>query len=269
MKNHFLKNKDYVLDLKKYQNQITLIEKDLLFFSRLEKLAKKGNKIDCFGSHWILGFAPKHASTNQIALRSGANFITIQPEHCLFAPTYTLLEWKFEALSPFQWEAFISPAKMPDFLPKTPVLFRRLKTTMPKTKLEIYNLVQTAIDSKDYTLIEEQKVKSIFAERAKIALEKNYKNEINLQEICKSLRASRMTFSNSFKKSYGMTPVEFRHRLRIFEALRLINIGYAVTDACAEAGFKDHAQFLHHFKSLLSTTPLNYSPRKLTQLPKI
>lgn len=263
MKNNFLKNTTYTLDLKKYKNQIVLADSEILYFSRLEKRSNHKNKIDSFGSHWILAYAPSNSKDSFISIRDGSKFVPIHAGDCLFAPAYSILEWKMESSQSFQWQAFISALPLPTDFPTKPLLFKQSHILYPKNRKEIINYIYSLIDQNNYLAIEQQKVKSIFAARAKEAIELNYNKEKSIKELTQSLKASRMTFSNLFKKSYGLTPVEYRHRLRIFEALRLINIGKSITDASYDSGFKDHAQFLYHFKRLLHTTPLNYSPRKL------
>lgn len=68
--------------------------------------------------------------------------------------------------------------------------------------------------------------------------------------------------SREFRKVYQLSPVGYRHRLRLFHALKLLSLGKPITDTCYEAGFKSLTQFNTHFKKYLGVQPTNYSTRK-------
>lgn len=267
MKNHsFSPANNYSLSVEDYQKNIKCLEKDLLYFSREDKSPKPSAKIDTFAGHWLLGFSPEPEI--DITVRNGENYISIQKSKAIFIPQYCIVEWNIKNSTPFKWDAFISPIEAPREFIRNPIVFPYDSTKRPQTINEIFKLIENHLNKSDYIEIEQQKIISTLALRVKEVIDTNFREDISLEELTKKMNVSRMSFSSSFKKSYGLSPVAYRHRLRIFEGLRLINKGYSVTDAVMSSGFSDHAQFISHFKKTLGTTPVHYSPNQLRISPE-
>lgn len=262
MKNHsFSPANNYSLSVDDYQKNIKCLEKDLLYFTRVDKYPKTSVKIDTFAGHWLLGFSPEPEIN--ISIRNGENYISIQKSKAIFIPKYCLVEWNIQNSIPFRWDAFISPTEVPSNFIRKPIVFPYDSNNRPQTISQIFTLIGSHLKASDYIEIEQQKVISTLALRVKEIIDDNFREDISITELTKKLNVSRMSFSSSFKKAYGLTPVAYRHRLRIFEGLRLINQGHSVTDAVLASGFSDHAQFINHFKKTLGTTPVHYSPNQL------
>lgn len=260
-KKTFKKNKKYVIDLKNYRKDITYLDEDLIFFSQLEKNKCDVKRIEAFARYWLLFI---HTDpTVQISVRNGSKLLSIDKPSILFLPPFNITEWHIKSNHSFKWEAFISTALLPKNLPKDPIIFPFVLKKPLRNYDEIIKLIQAQVNNKHCIVVETQKENSILALRVKETLDQYFTKNLNISDVSKKLNASRTSVSTSFKKAYGLSPIEYRHLLRIFEALRLINEGFSVADALLNSGFKDHAQFIKHFKRVLQTTPNKYSPSLL------
>lgn len=257
----FYPDEEYSLKLDDYQNTVQWIEKDLLHFVRTETNAPHSTKIDCFASHWLLAFAPNPVPN--VSIRNGAAWEQVTNSGVIFIPPFSIVEWLIESGDQFQWEAFISTRPLPNYFPKGPIVFSDFSEKKPKNIHEIFQLIGHQMETSDYLKVEQQKEDSTLALRAKEAIDQSFNTDTKIADLTRRLNVSRMAFSSSFKKAYGLSPVAYRHRLRIFEALKLINQGESVTTSLFASGFSDHSQFVYHFKKLLVATPYQYCPRQL------
>lgn len=69
---------------------------------------------------------------------------------------------------------------------------------------------------------------------------------------------SNMCISNLeklFQKNFGLTPVSYRNKVRIYHAKKLISGGYSVTDAALMTGFSDYFYFARIFKKFDGCSP--------------
>ena len=91
-------------------------------------------------------------------------------------------------------------------------------------------------------------------------LEKNYKNDISIDEIAKFASMSISSLHENFKKATSLSPIQFIKQLRLHNAHSLLLLGYNASNAAFESGYNNSAQFSREFKRLFG-----YSPKELKQ----
>ena len=89
-------------------------------------------------------------------------------------------------------------------------------------------------------------------------IEKNFKNDLSIEEIAKFSSMSISSLHDNFKKATSLSPIQFIKQLRLHNAHSLLLAGYNASNAAFESGYSNSAQFSREFKRLFG-----YSPRDL------
>lgn len=257
----FQLDRHYFLKTKSYTSFSKILEEHLIYFERIDDIIRNERKLDCFSSHWIIGIA-KDVPPG-IFIRNGKTYLEIKSRDVIFLPAFTILEWFFEVTTQIEWTGYISPLPIPGNIIEKPFLFRNDSNISFKNSADIFDFLLQRQQSQDAIGIEEQAKPSHTALTIKHEIQKNYTSTEGLSSLVTKLNISRMTFSTTFKRAYGLTPIQYQHRLRIFESLRLINLGYSITDALFTVGFSDPGQYIDHFKKILNVNPRNYVPKNI------
>lgn len=85
------------------------------------------------------------------------------------------------------------------------------------------------------------------------------KTELTVTELAKNSGMSRSDFFKYFKKATSMSPVQYRQKLRLLEAKRLIQDNkLRVERAAYEVGYKSASQFSREFSRMFGVSPKSY-----------
>lgn len=91
-------------------------------------------------------------------------------------------------------------------------------------------------------------------------LNNNYRESINLNELCFLYSTNKTTLCRQFKAAYGMTVVDYVHSLRIRDAKRLLRDGeYNITQIADMLGFSSVHYFSRLFKQATRLSPSAYA----------
>lgn len=86
-----------------------------------------------------------------------------------------------------------------------------------------------------------------------------YRQPLSIDELAHHVKRNASYLITSFKKQYGLAPLEFMHRTRITKAEELLLTTDATIEAIAEElGYCDGAYFNRIFKKWTGTTPSAY-----------
>lgn len=96
------------------------------------------------------------------------------------------------------------------------------------------------------------------ARRASDSMQGDPGSRTTLARIAKTAGTSRRTLERLFRDDTGMTLGQWRRRLRLVTALRLLAEGKRVTAAALEAGYESPSAFVAMFKRELGITPGKY-----------
>ena len=98
--------------------------------------------------------------------------------------------------------------------------------------------------------------------RAKAFLEDNYKKDISLDDVSRTVDISPYYFSKLFKEQTGENFVEYLTNIRIENAKKLLqNCDLSIKNICADTGYSDPNYFSRIFKKLVGVTPTEYRER--------
>ena len=100
------------------------------------------------------------------------------------------------------------------------------------------------------------------AVRAKAILDAEYANPLEIGRIAARLRTPPAVLSRTFKNSFGMPPVRYRHHVRIMDALMQFADGGVPLDVFQDVGFDDLSRFYKVFRKIACTAPGSYRPAK-------
>jgi AraC-like DNA-binding protein len=93
---------------------------------------------------------------------------------------------------------------------------------------------------------------------AKVYIDENYHESIDLEEISQQAFLSRFHFHRLFTKIYRRTPHQYLTRKRLDKAKDMLAENKAVTDVCNEIGFESIGSFSVLFKKEIGFAPQYY-----------
>jgi AraC-like DNA-binding protein len=93
-------------------------------------------------------------------------------------------------------------------------------------------------------------------------LEKNFKNDITVDEIAKYASMSISSLHENFKKVTSLSPIQYIKQLRLHNAHSLLLLGYNASDAAFESGYNNSAQFSREFKRVFGLSPRDIKNKK-------
>jgi len=93
---------------------------------------------------------------------------------------------------------------------------------------------------------------------AKVFIDENYHEAIDLDEISQKAYLSRFHFHRLFSKVYKKTPLQYLTAKRIEKAKSLLSENKPVTDVCNEVGFESLGSFSVLFKKEIGFAPTYY-----------
>jgi len=93
---------------------------------------------------------------------------------------------------------------------------------------------------------------------AKVFIDENYHEAINLDEISQKAFLSRYHFHRLFSQVYKKTPHEYLTLKRIEKAKDLLSENKQVTEVCNEVGFESLGSFSMLFKREIGFAPTYY-----------
>lgn len=93
---------------------------------------------------------------------------------------------------------------------------------------------------------------------AKVFIDENYQEDIDLDEISRQAFLSRFHFHRLFRKVYRRTPHQYLTQKRIDKAKDLLAENKPVTDVCNEVGFESIGSFSTLFKKEIGFAPTYY-----------
>ena len=93
-------------------------------------------------------------------------------------------------------------------------------------------------------------------------IEKNYYDELSLNDMAKRSNMSTRTFIRKFTQITGNTPLVYVQRVRMETAKRLLEKGrLTVEQVCVQVGYGDFGFFRNIFKRLTGVTPQEYKKK--------
>jgi len=94
--------------------------------------------------------------------------------------------------------------------------------------------------------------------RAKLFIDNNYSENIDLDNIADEAFFSKFHFIRQFKKIYGKTPHQYLIVVRIEKAMELLRTDIPVSEVCYAVGFESLGSFSGLFKRIVGLTPSAY-----------
>lgn len=93
---------------------------------------------------------------------------------------------------------------------------------------------------------------------AKVFIDNNYREEIDLEQVSKQAFLSRFHFHRLFKQVYQKTPHQYITQKRLDKAKTLLSDNKTVTEVCNEVGFESLGSFSLLFKKGTGFPPAYY-----------
>lgn len=90
-------------------------------------------------------------------------------------------------------------------------------------------------------------------------IEENYKNDITVNELAQKAHLHPNYFIKTFKKQFGVPPIQYINRLRLTKArYALTNTVGSIQEIAADCGFNGQSQFSKAFRQLFGLSPTEY-----------
>lgn len=124
---------------------------------------------------------------------------------------------------------------------------------------KIASLLSLLMEDSWHKTYEEKEVKANICDDVKLWLDKNYTNQISLEEIAQKFNINKFYLSRIFKDKYGSTLIDYVTILRITQAKRLLRFSTMTIEEITETcGYSDSNYFTRIFKKTENTTPGAY-----------
>lgn len=244
-----------------YVSDFQLLAQDLIYFDRTHSFKQDASEIDAFGKFWCLAladFAPGQVSIHRL----GESIPLIGP-HSLWIPPSSLIDWRLSA-GTIEWSSYLSTLPLPADLPNSPMALSGLPAHKFSTADELFSFVRGCSPAFPIDKVEEPNSLAI---RLREKLDESFSTHRTLHEIAVDLKVTHAAMTRAFRRCFGVSPVVYRNRKRVFEAMSLLLLkGQRPTETCFQVGFEDISRFNKQFRKQMNAIPSQYKPKKKNYL---
>ncbi len=238
-----------------YVNDLVRLDSGLLYFKRNHWRDADTVETDVFSDFWNLIFLPRQAST-LAATRKGGSVPLVGPM-AVWIPPFSVIQWRLSR-GCLTWGAYLAETPFPPDVPRLPIAFPWDGRAMPKSEAEIFSAIREARGA--LAIGKEEKVSAVAA-RAKNEIDRTFSSSMSLAEIAHRLGFPRAVMTREFKACFGITPVAYRNKMRIFDSFRLLIVsGKAsnISEIAHDVGFDDLSSFNKTFRKELNAVPTTF-----------
>ncbi|MBL7544443.1 MAG: helix-turn-helix transcriptional regulator [Bdellovibrionaceae bacterium] len=247
------KRKSFSIETPSYVANVLFLEKNIVFSNKVHYY-QKNVYVQTYGTEWAISFADLPA--NRVKLRSGNNLIPLQGPTLIFQAPFSILEFHVEE-GPLRWGYIGSTIKCPIEINGCRIVSQNDVKNLFNQK----HVLEMLMALKAGQIVIQEKNKSAVSEKLKECLDNNYTENLNIADFAKKLKISRVVMTRSFSLTYGISPVEYRTKLRLFRALAFMREGLSITEASYLVGFSNPSLFIRSFKKHLNATPHQYKSK--------
>jgi AraC-like DNA-binding protein len=126
------------------------------------------------------------------------------------------------------------------------------KTPLPGSSSELVRLFARPIS---YRTLEVGSDASPLSRAAKRRIAETYRDDIPIAQIAAELKVSHAHLSRQFKRDFGFSLLNYRHRLRVSEATSRLYRGDKILDVGENVGFNDTSRFYQGFRKITGVPP--------------
>ncbi|MBL7545234.1 MAG: helix-turn-helix transcriptional regulator [Bdellovibrionaceae bacterium] len=240
-----------------YTHEFHYLSANEIFFDRKQKYCPGYEEIDVYGGFWSFLFAKLPEGSVTICINN--KDVSVSGAIGVFIPAHAVVHWKIN--SPFlHWFAYSNRLPADDNFPKDLTLF-----SLPNFEKEISPewIREFIVKSSDKLVLSQMHINP-YAKKLKTLLDKDYKLNTSLQSYALGLGISKEWLIKYFKKSYGLTPINYRNRKRLMDTLFALHVDKEkIVDLSHDMGFQDLKHFNALFKKVISALPSQFLPGKL------
>lgn len=258
-----MRKADWSVAGRDYWAEVMLLDQGVLLSNRHVWFARQ-EVVETYGPNGCLALA--HAQPGDLALGLEGEWISLEGGVVVVIPPFGVVRWRLGTCPrPVSWTAImttrlVSPRGAPIWPRDVCFLSHLPHVHLPTTWSH-------ALEWIDRVSREGRRVVSsggpAVANKLKNYLDAHYQGlESQMCQAAAALKCSRVVLSRAFTRQYGLTPKEYRHRMRVFAALSSMNEGVPVTEAALEAGYTDPGQLGRQFHRYLQVSPRDYQAPK-------
>jgi AraC-like DNA-binding protein len=212
---------------------------------------------DATGPYWVFGVVRLHGG--RLHYLHGRHQVRAPgPRFAVFMPPWSIVRAARGSLT-VSTDAIATDAPLFPGAPARAVALAWPGGEPPSTVPAIERALKASAPLLD---ISREVAPSAAALRAKAAIDDAYARPVTLARLASGAGQSPSALSRAFRRAYGMPPVEYRHRLRIMDAMFRVAAGAEILAVLHEVGFGDASRLYRHFQGLLCAPPGSYSPRR-------
>ncbi len=140
-------------------------------------------------------------------------------------------------------------------------LVKKMDENMLSVQIELLSIFDELFKNKVFIENQEsEKVNSSLLKNVILFIQYNYKNNISIDEIARSVYISPDHLIRLLKKAIGFSPKEYIIRLRLQDAIHLMakNQTESIANIAIQSGFDDVNYFSRLFKKKMGITPSEY-----------
>jgi AraC-like DNA-binding protein len=193
-----------------------------------------------------------------VAYRHGPALVPAPRRYAVFLPPFAIVQASLDHcdLTSRAW-IFQSPARQTFSHPA--LCWRSGDDSEPASIDDILRRVAAGADA---TPVDRAPEPASLARQAKAIIDGTYRTVAAIGAIAPRLRVSPARLSRTFKQTYGIAPVRYRHQIRVVDALTQFAGGAVPSDVFQDVGFNDLSRFYKIFRRLACAPPGTYRPSR-------
>ena len=159
---------------------------------------------------------------------------------------------------PYFTEQVIFHSELVDLLKELHLVIMREEKSFKKEELFFFLLEQLIAEYTEQKTAATQLEPSTEINAICNFLEKNYAENISLNDLCQLTGLSKYYLLRSFTRQKGISPYSYLETIRIAKAKVLLEQGFLPIEAALQTGFTDQSHFSNFFKRFIGLTPKQY-----------